>query len=84
MPCHFVQALPEDAVVRAARGVGIDLLGLGGLHAVPRNDVGLLMGFAAQTTAEMKAAVVKLEKVFAGLATAGRTSISRLARNEMS
>lgn len=66
MPCHFVQGLPEDAVVRAARGVGIDLLGLGSLYAVPRNDAGLLMGFAALTPAEMRAAVVKLEKVLAG------------------
>lgn len=84
MPCHFVQPLPEDAVVRAARGVGIDLLGLGSLYAVPRNDVGLLMGFAAQTTAEMKAAVVQLEKVFARFTTAGRTLMSRPPRNEMS
>ena len=73
MPCHFVQGLSEDAVVRAARGVGIDLLGLGSLYAMPRNDAGLLMGFAALTPAEMRAAVVKLEKVLAGLVTSERS-----------
>lgn len=67
MPCHFVQDLPEDAVVRAAHAVGIDLLGLGSLYASPRNDVGLLMGFAALTPGEMRVAVGKLAKVFAGL-----------------
>ena len=67
MPCHFVQDLPEDAVVTAARTVGIDLLGLGSLYATPRNDVGVLMGFAAQTPNEMHASVEKLAKVFAGL-----------------
>jgi GntR family transcriptional regulator/MocR family aminotransferase len=65
MPCHFVQGLPEEAVVEAARAVGIDLLGLGSLYAMPRNDTGLLMGFAAQTPAEMRVAVEALAKVFA-------------------
>lgn len=67
MPCHFVQDLPEDAVVRAALAAGIDLLGLGSLYASPRNDAGLLMGFAALTPGEMRVAVGKLAKVFAGL-----------------
>ncbi|MNT78320.1 hypothetical protein D3C72_2175450 [compost metagenome] len=67
MPCHFVQDLPEDAVVTAAKAVGIDLLGLGRLHATPRNDVGVLMGFAAHTPSEMRASVENLAKVFAGL-----------------
>lgn len=65
MPCHFVQGLPEEAVVEAARAVGIDLLGLGSLYASPRDDTGLLMGFAAQTPAEMRVAVEGLAKVFA-------------------
>jgi len=69
MPCHFVQDLPEDAVVTAARAAGIDLLGLGSLYATPRNDVGVLMGFAAQAPAEMRASVEKLAKVLAGLLT---------------
>lgn len=73
MPCHFVQDLAEDAVVRAARGAGIDLLGLGSLYAQPRNDAGLLMGFAALTPPEMREAVVKLGKVLAGLVTSGRS-----------
>ncbi|MCO7521377.1 MULTISPECIES: PLP-dependent aminotransferase family protein [unclassified Pseudomonas] len=68
MPCHFVQDLAEDAVVRAARGAGIDLLGLGSLYAVPSNATGVLMGFAALTPAEMREAVLKLGKVLAGLA----------------
>ncbi|MFG0633066.1 PLP-dependent aminotransferase family protein [Pseudomonas sp. xss_2] len=68
MPCHFVHDLPEDAVVKAARAAGIDLLGLGSLYATPRNDTGLLMGFAAQTPSEMRAAVDKLAKVVASLA----------------
>lgn len=67
MPCHFVQDLPEDAVVTAAKAVGIDLLGLGSLYATPRNDAGVLMGFAAQTPSEMRTSVEKLAKVFAGL-----------------
>ncbi|MNR53042.1 hypothetical protein D3C85_1729870 [compost metagenome] len=67
MPCHFVQGLPEEAVVEAARVVGIDLLGLGSLYASPRNDAGLLMGFAALTPGEMRLAVEKLAKVFARL-----------------
>ncbi|MGE8466237.1 MAG: PLP-dependent aminotransferase family protein [Pseudomonas putida] len=67
IPCHFVQDFPEDTVVRAANAVGIDLLGLGSLYASPRNDAGLLMGFAALTPGEMRLAVEKLAKVFARL-----------------
>ncbi|MDR2307937.1 MAG: PLP-dependent aminotransferase family protein [Paucimonas sp.] len=66
MACHFRRDLPEDAVVKAAKAAGIDLMGLGSLYATPRNDVGLLMGFAAQTPGEMAVAVKALAKVLDG------------------
>ena len=63
MPCLFTRPMDERALVLAARAVGVDLLGMGSLYAQPRNDVGLLMGFAAHTPAELTAAVKRLKKV---------------------
>jgi len=63
MPCVFTRPLDEQAVVQAARAAGVDLLGMGSLYAVPRNDEGFLMGFAAHAPAELGSAVTKLKKV---------------------
>ncbi len=63
MPCLFTRHLDEQAVVQAARAVGVDLLGMGSLYALPRNDQGFLMGFAAHAPTELGSAVQKLKKI---------------------
>lgn len=68
MPCFFTRPMDEQALVNAARAVDVDLLGMGSLYAQPRNDVGFLMGFAAHTPAELKAAVGRLKKVLRKMA----------------
>ncbi|KXU34071.1 GntR family transcriptional regulator [Cephaloticoccus primus] len=67
LPCLFVRDIPEREAVEAARQAGIDLLGLSALHASRRHQAGFLMGFAAHTPRELKAAVKKLAKVLRAL-----------------
>ena len=64
MPCELICDLPERAVVDAARGAGIDLLGLSALYAAGDGTPGFLMGFAAYTPLEIEAAVKKLATTF--------------------
>jgi len=68
MPCFFTRPMDEQALVKAARAVDVDLLGMGSLHAQPRNDAGLLMGFAAHTPAELADAVKRLKHVLRKMA----------------
>ncbi|MFD2643139.1 PLP-dependent aminotransferase family protein [Pseudomonas japonica] len=63
LPCLFTRPLDEQAVVKAARAQGVDLLGLGSLYAEPRRDQGFLMGFAAHAPAELSGAVMKLKRL---------------------
>ncbi|MNF67591.1 HTH-type transcriptional regulatory protein GabR [compost metagenome] len=67
MPCMLTSDLSEGAVIDAARRVGIELLGLSGLHASTNRKAGFLMGFAAYTPDELEVAVKKLAKVFQAL-----------------
>ena len=60
MPCILTCAMPEHLAIDAARRVGVELLGLSGLHAAGDGEAGFLMGFAAYTPAEMEVAVRKL------------------------
>ena len=64
MPCLLTGGLPERKVVESARQAGIELLGLTALHASSEQKAGFLMGFAAYTPDEMKAAVEDLANVF--------------------
>jgi GntR family transcriptional regulator/MocR family aminotransferase len=63
MPCVLTRLVSERAVVDAARGAGIDLLGLTALHLSKRHKAGFLMGFAAHTPHELEVAVKKLKEV---------------------
>ncbi|HWW48439.1 MAG TPA: PLP-dependent aminotransferase family protein [Xanthobacteraceae bacterium] len=60
MPCVLTCNLTERTAIDAARGVGIEVLGLSALHAVGKPQAGFLMGFAAYTPAEIEIAVKKL------------------------
>lgn len=64
LPCLLTCDLPEPAAIDAARRVGVELLGLSGLHASGRGDAGFLMGFAAYTPAQIETAVRKLAGAF--------------------
>jgi GntR family transcriptional regulator/MocR family aminotransferase len=64
MPCLLTGGLPERKVVESARQAGIELLGLTALHASSEQKAGFLMGFAAYTPDEMRAAVEDLANVF--------------------
>lgn len=68
LPCYFNRPMNEQAIVTAAQAVGVDLLGMGGLYARARNDVGFLMGFAAHTPAELASATGRLEKILREMA----------------
>ncbi|MCL7713748.1 PLP-dependent aminotransferase family protein [Stenotrophomonas mori] len=67
MPCLLVADLPEARAVDAARRAGIDLLGLGDLHAGPAQAPGFLMGFAAHAPDELERAVHGLAGVLRAL-----------------
>jgi len=67
MPCILTCGLPEKEVIESARLAGVDLLGLTALHASSNHRAGFLMGFAAYTADEMKAAVEDLAIVFRSL-----------------
>ncbi|KAA3499302.1 PLP-dependent aminotransferase family protein [Rhizobium rhizogenes] len=60
MPCVMTCDLPERAAIDAGRRVGIELMGLSGLHASGDGKAGFLMGFAAYTPDEIEVAVKKL------------------------
>jgi GntR family transcriptional regulator/MocR family aminotransferase len=60
MPCLLRAGLSERAAVEAAKGAGVELLGLSPLHAASDGKPGFLMGFAAYTPHEIEAAVGKL------------------------
>ncbi|OOG71014.1 GntR family transcriptional regulator [Sinorhizobium sp. A49] len=60
MPCVLTCGLPECTAIDAARRVGVELLGLSGLHASGDGKAGFLMGFAAYTPIELDVAVRKL------------------------
>ncbi len=64
MPCLLTGGLQERAAIDAARRVGIELLGLSGLHASGDGRAGFLMGFAAYTPTELEAAVLRLAQAF--------------------
>lgn len=57
MPCLLSAALEESTAIAAARGAGIELLGLSGLYVTRPPQPGFLMGFAAYTTDELERAV---------------------------
>ncbi|WP_282277134.1 PLP-dependent aminotransferase family protein [Stenotrophomonas sp. PS02297] len=67
MPCILTCGLSEARAVHAARHAGIDLLGLGGLHAASASEAGFLMGFAAHAPDELEAAVRGLAGVLRAL-----------------
>ncbi len=64
MPCVLTCDIPEQEVLSAARRVGLDLMGLTGLHAAEPRQAGFLLGFAAYTPDELEAAVKTLIGVF--------------------
>ncbi len=72
MPCFLKAELDEASVLAAARAEGIELMGLSGLHASGDGAAGFLMGFAAYDPGEMELAVVKLARIMASMAQAGR------------
>ncbi|MDZ3832618.1 MAG: PLP-dependent aminotransferase family protein [Sphingopyxis sp.] len=61
MPCLLTGDLSESRAIDAAQRVGIELLGLSGLHAADGGKAGFLMGFAAYTPLEIETAVRKLK-----------------------
>ena len=69
MPCLLTCDIPERAALDAARGVGIELLGLSALHAAGDGKAGFVMGFAAYTPAELEIAVEKLAGAFHAVTT---------------
>lgn len=67
MPCLLTREdWPERAAVQAARAAGVELLGLGSLHATGRGQPGFLMGFAAYAPHEMVDALRVLARVWRG------------------
>lgn len=62
MPCVLTRDLREHAVIDAARGAGINLMGLTDLHATPIAKPSFLMGYAAYTPAELEVGVLRLAK----------------------
>ncbi|MEN5297607.1 PLP-dependent aminotransferase family protein [Brucella sp. TWI559] len=60
MPCILIGGLSERTAIDAARRMGIELLGLSGLHASGDGKPGFLMGFAAYTPHEIEVAVKRL------------------------
>lgn len=60
LSCVLRDGLNERAAIDAARRVGVELLGLSGLHASDEGQPGFLMGFAAYDPAELETAVRKL------------------------
>ncbi len=64
MPCLLTGGITEAAALDAARRVGVELLGLSGLHAAGDGKPGFLMGFAAYTPVEIESAVRKLANAF--------------------
>ena len=60
LSCVLKDGLSERATIDAARRVGVELLGLSGLHASDGGQPGFLMGFAAYDPAELETAVRKL------------------------
>ena len=67
MPCLLTGAFSESDSINAARGVGIDLIGLSKLYASDSaKKAGWLMGFAAYTPDEIDNAVRRLAAVLKG------------------
>ena len=67
MPCLLTGAFSESDSIDAARGVGIDLIGLSKLYASDSaKKAGWLMGFAAYTPDEIDNAVRRLAAVLKG------------------
>ncbi|NEW95244.1 PLP-dependent aminotransferase family protein [Rhodopseudomonas sp. BR0G17] len=62
LPCVLTSDLTERTAVAAAHSVGIEVLGLSGLHHARDGEAGFLMGFAAYTPLEIEGAVKKLAK----------------------
>lgn len=60
LSCVLKDGLSERAAIDAARRVGVELLGLSGLHASGDGQAGFLMGFAAYDPSELETAVRKL------------------------
>jgi GntR family transcriptional regulator/MocR family aminotransferase len=69
MPCVLIAGLSERTATDAARRVGIELLGLSGLHAAGDGRAGVLMGFAAYTPHEIEVAVQKLANALRAVST---------------
>jgi len=59
MPCTLREGLDEQAVISAAKRIGIDLQGLSSLYAEDGRS-GFLLGFAAHAPQEMDAAAARL------------------------
>lgn len=64
IPCLLRCNLTEQAAIKAAHAVDIEILGLSGLYAAHNGQPGFLMGFAAYTPAELETAVKKLARAF--------------------
>ncbi len=67
LSCALKDGIRERAAIDAARRVGVELLGLSGLHASGNGRAGFLMGFAAYDPAELETAVKKLAGALQGI-----------------